>query len=731
MVDEMVVRAQRFINSYSVAGIPKVAENGKTGWPVMYALTRALQYELGITALSDSFGPTTLAALQSRFPVVDAGTRHANAYRIVQSALYCKGYDGGNIDGTFNSRVSTAVTRLKQDMGVSAAYPGDGVTPKVFKALLTMDAYVTLSGGGEQIRSVQQWLNGRHQARRNFFIIPCDGHFSRDVQKALVYAIQYEIGMGDDVANGVFGPGTRDGIRAHPLATGSTGTWVSLFSAALVFNQRPGVAFTSAFGSDLAAAVRSFQAFVALPVTGTGDFATWASLLVSTGDATRRGTAADCVTEVTADRAVALRAAGYRVVGRYLANAPGSSLNKQIQPGELQRLRSFGLNSFPIYQTLGGSADYFSHQQGVADALAAVQRARHHGYRPGTRIYFAVDFDALDHQVTEGVLPHFRAIAATAAQYGAEYRVGIYGPRNVCSRVAAEGLADASFVSDMSTGFSGNLGYPMPANWAFDQISTISVGSGSGAIEIDNNISSGRDPGQSSYDPEVPDSALDVSFDPAKRDALLADVRAYLEGRGVPETGGDGWQALTLNSTTEAVDVVLALDWLITRLARSYRMRKALIQCPLLWEYRAYNVGDPAADALVRQYHEGTGVGPADSSTGLGQVFARTAITATNHCVRQGVIGGQLRNPDADADLWEVWQKLNGDPVYNVGVIPAVHVWGAADIGVARPNPLTNEDDSRRIMARYNGTANSSVGYGVAMVDLYRIFERYQAPLRS
>ena len=89
-----------------------MAENGKTGWPVMYALTRALQYELGITALSDSFGPTTLAALQSRFPVVDAGTRHGNAYRIVQSALYCKGYDGGNIDGTFNSRVSTWASLL-------------------------------------------------------------------------------------------------------------------------------------------------------------------------------------------------------------------------------------------------------------------------------------------------------------------------------------------------------------------------------------------------------------------------------------------------------------------------------------------------------------------------------------------------------------------------------------------------------------------------------------------
>lgn len=47
----------------------------------------------------------------------------------------------------------------------------------------------------------------------------------------------------------------------------------------------------------------------------------------------------------------------------------------------------------------------------------------------------------------------------------------------------------------MSTGFSGNLGYPLPYNWAFDQISTITVGNGSGMIEIDNDICSGLDNG--------------------------------------------------------------------------------------------------------------------------------------------------------------------------------------------------------------------------------------------
>src|SRR5262245_27273781 len=114
----MVEQAQRFINSYDVDGIPKVEVDGRTSWTVMFALTRALQHELGMTTLADSFGPATLAALQSRFPVIDANTRHGNVYRIVQSALYCKGYDGDQINGDYTERVSASVTGLKRNMGV-------------------------------------------------------------------------------------------------------------------------------------------------------------------------------------------------------------------------------------------------------------------------------------------------------------------------------------------------------------------------------------------------------------------------------------------------------------------------------------------------------------------------------------------------------------------------------------------------------------------------------------
>ncbi|OYO59722.1 hypothetical protein CG709_17840 [Lachnotalea glycerini] len=47
----------------------------------------------------------------------------------------------------------------------------------------------------------------------------------------------------------------------------------------------------------------------------------------------------------------------------------------------------------------------------------------------------------------------------------------------------------------MSSGYSGNLGYQMPDNWAFDQFYTTSVGSGNGLIEIDKDSNSGRNTG--------------------------------------------------------------------------------------------------------------------------------------------------------------------------------------------------------------------------------------------
>ena len=55
----------------------------------------------------------------------------------------------------------------------------------------------------------------------------------------------------------------------------------------------------------------------------------------------------------------------------------------------------------------------------------------------------------------------------------------MYGPRAVCNRLLANGLAKYSFVADMSNGFTGNIGQLMPKNWAFEQfVETTEAGIG-------------------------------------------------------------------------------------------------------------------------------------------------------------------------------------------------------------------------------------------------------------
>ncbi|MEU3348179.1 glycoside hydrolase domain-containing protein [Streptomyces sp. NPDC006700] len=489
-LDAMVLEAQKWVNAtYSgVAGYNKAPEDGKTGWLTMYSLTRALQHELGITALSDSFGPGTLSALTARGGV-SANETNQNIIKIAQCACYCKGYDGGGINGNFSSTLGVSIAGLMNDAGLGG-YNGS-IQPKVFKALLTMDAYILLAGGTEEVRTIQRWLNGRYINKSTFFVMPADGHYTRDVQTGLMKALQYEFGIAEDSATGNFGPATQQGLRDHPVAQGSSGVFVQLFSAACVFNGRVGgrtASFTNTFDSDLTSYVHDFQGFSALPVSNRGDYATWAQLLVSTGDPDRDATACDTSRRISAARAQSLYKAGYRFIGRYLAEEPQYNTEKPIAPGELDAIFSGNLRVFPIWQYGARSLDDFKYTIGFQHALLAHEKAAALGLNKGVVIYFAVDYDATDPEITSNIVPYFNGVQSGLASKGKRYIAGVYGSRNVCSRVTDEAYARFSFVSGMSWGFSGNLGFPMPSNWSFTQIKEFTFAAGGDSFPLDNDV---------------------------------------------------------------------------------------------------------------------------------------------------------------------------------------------------------------------------------------------------
>lgn len=535
MADAKVLEAQKWVNrTYGgVPGYQRCAEDGQTGWGTMYSLTMGLQHELGISPLAAAFGPTTLARLTS-YGTIKQGHANANMNNLVQYALFCKGYWGGDGDGVFDAATKEAVIKITLDMG-APDHEGK-VTPKVFKALLTMDAYVVLAGGTEKIRTIQQWLNRTYLNKSTFFIGPCDGHYSRDVQTALMKAIQYEIGIPEDQANGYFGAGTQAGLRASTLAQGDTGALVRLFSAACVFNEPVTsegstyrTSFKDTYDSALTDFVKAFQGFSILSVNGRADYLTWAQLLVSTGDPERDVDACDTRFQITASRARALAAEGYKYVGRYIYDPPGSTLDKEIQPGELDDIFGSGLRVFPIYQDNARQLGDFSHSTGYRHAQEAHERAVGYGFNRGTVIYFAVDYDATDPEITSHIIPYFQGVAAGLASKGKRYVHGVYGSRNVCTRITDATYARWSFVSGMSWGFSGNLGFPLPANWAYNQIKEFRFPNGSDSFDLDNNAHRpGTDEGEGSVNEVVSPSEDFITY--------VRDIYAYARdyGRGNP-----------------------------------------------------------------------------------------------------------------------------------------------------------------------------------------------------
>jgi peptidoglycan hydrolase-like protein with peptidoglycan-binding domain len=498
MSDPMVLATQQWLNATygNDSRFNKIDEDGSTGWQTIYALTRALQIELGIQSTADAFGPST-QSLYSANPIAPNDEEN-NKNAILQGALWCKGYAaiyGDTLDNTFPQAVADSVLELKADAGVVTT--DATVTTDFMKGLLSMDQYKLVASGDENIREFQQFINQNYEAYTG--IIPCDGIYDRNTNLASIYVLQAMEGMPVGTANGNFGPGTKSSCPAIPYSgaqvsynTGApyTDAQVSDFTYLLNFclyvNGFKGISITRTVDTGM---IELFQTLCALDADGYAGLQTWSSLLVSYGDNTRRGTACDTRFPIDATNLAILKANGYTTVGRYITPGVIDGVEKSMSLDELSLITEGGLSVFPIFE-YGYDRSYFTEAGGVNDGEWANQLAESLNLPYGTVIYFTVDFDALDADVTTNVLPYFKGLSE---ELSTVYQVGIYGARNVCARVCEAGYAVSSFISDMSSGFSGNMGYPLPSDWGYDQISNIVISDGAGhTLEIDNDIMSER-----------------------------------------------------------------------------------------------------------------------------------------------------------------------------------------------------------------------------------------------
>ncbi|MCH4169867.1 MAG: DUF1906 domain-containing protein [Lactobacillus sp.] len=506
MADQAVLDVQKWLNAtyQGVSGFEKAPENGHTGWATIYSLREGLQHELGITNIGQGFGDATKAAAANVVGTLKAGY-NGNISKLIQGAFWCKGINPGNFSTAYTVATVNAVKELQGDAGLTQ----DGqVTVSLLAALFDMSAFVLVANGDPKVRLMQQALN-RKYATELQSVMPCDGIYQRATNTALIYALQRTAGFSAAAANGEY---DRPTINATPtVQPGTNSDLVQVIQYGLYVNGFYSTgAFDGYFNADVSSAVIAFRRFMNLPpFTSTADLTVIKGLLTSNGNTDRDSDTLDAATQLSSNQAATLAQYDFKIIGRYLTGSVGTGAAKQdknLTPGELQNLTQAGFSVVPIYEDGGFEIEYFTYAQGLKDGAIATSAAASLGFPATSTIYFAVDVDILDGDIDNTVIPYFQGI--TQAMNHSIYTIGIYGTRNVCNRVSADSGTQIlySYVADMSYGWSGNLGFKMPKNWAFDQFVEYKIAN----IGIDQVASSGRDKGATSF--AVDNTAVRLDF---------------------------------------------------------------------------------------------------------------------------------------------------------------------------------------------------------------------------
>lgn len=481
MADENVRKAQKYLNSMygHRSEWVKLDEDGMTGTGTCKGIIRAFQIENGISPVKGTVGNITLNKMRS---LSDISKMNANDpgnpnVCILQCALFVKGYNAGGITGVYYTTGVNAVKQYQSDAGL----PVTGIIDwKVWMGLVSINWFKKTNDGDKMIVKIQQQLNAEWSDIIG--VGPCDGIVSRFTSYALIAALQAAEGIYTSFIGSIdkrnFGDQT---VAKFPgvLKQGKNGSYVKynkLVQYGLYLNGYDAGRFDGNFDSSTKSKVEAFQEFYALTgiglvTSGEVNCATMKSLLTSKGDTGRKAKACDCSTVLNKQQALDIKNAGYQVVGRYLTGTANGK-RKFITFEEIKNIESAGLRVFPIYQDGGYKVQYFQNlRQGIVDAHTAITAAKRIGVPDGTTIYFAVDFDCYDYQMKSFIVPYFKKLnlVFNSETNNKKYKVGIYAPRYICSYISKKGLAKYSFVADMSSGYSCNLGYRIPKNWAFDQ----------------------------------------------------------------------------------------------------------------------------------------------------------------------------------------------------------------------------------------------------------------------
>jgi hypothetical protein len=160
---------------------------------------------------------------------------------------------------------------------------------------------------------------------------------------------------------------------------------------------------------------------------------------------------------------------GVKYVARYYSSR---DLPKRLTSEEAIALAQAGIKIIVVFLDRGTMPDKFSALIGKAHASAAIEHAQKIVRQPaGSAIFFAVDFDALERDVGDNIIPYFKAIRDVVQELPVDqrYKVGAYGSGSVITALLDGGLIDYSWLS-APLGWRGSREFQRSGNWDFQQL---------------------------------------------------------------------------------------------------------------------------------------------------------------------------------------------------------------------------------------------------------------------
>ena len=201
---------------------------------------------------------------------------------------------------------------------------------------------------------------------------------------------------------------------------------------------------------------------------------------------------------------------------------------------------------------------------------------------------------------------------------------------------------------------------------------------------------------------------------------------------------------MKLYSPNRAERILRSLDSDIEGICRMVHLPSAVLKAVLYKEITDIDFFDPLADAIVafnwQRVHllnhlpdlEGSQNKSSffrkfDSSTGYGQIFARTAILAIRFATTHGIITpetlglrkGQTFSPDSPADVFEIWKKLHRERSFNLACSALNLLFAAWEMNGRITFENFSPDELKGIFTRYNANVRQITPYGEVTYQYY------------